>query len=347
MKRVKPYFGMPTWPGYYSWNLLKETGIGSPPVPIEPIAELLKLKVRYFPPFEHLDFDCDDDEVISSSPPASAPLFDDSPYWKQKTVIGGLSGKKRKRLDGLLKNRTVWIDGDKPYTRQRMTFGHECGHEVIPSHKGLSYLDHGCLIDPSLTNRFEREANAFGANLLMPAPWFFEDAHSVGMSLDSIEFVARHYQTSLEATAIQYVRFNLYPCAIVIAEPNPDFPLNTWDYPVIIRYSMRNSAFQDYIAPGTEIPHGTPLVSASIAKTSIKCKVTGWELGLRVDRRYLLDCKPWGTDGDVIALVWQIPEGEQKRLFRIQNHIYGSGNYRSSLVVATRNLEKVPASLTV
>jgi hypothetical protein len=345
VKTFKPYFGMPIWPGYYSWNILKETGIITPPVPIEPIAEQLRLKVRYFPPSEHLDFDQDQDHLVMPCLPASAPLFDDSPYWKQKTVTG-LPKKKYKRLDGLLRNRTVWLDGEKPLVRQRMTFGHECGHDVMPGHKGLSYLEHGCLIDPSLTNRFEREANAFGANLLMPAPWFFEDAHSVVMSLGSIELLAHCYQTSLEATAIQYVRFSLYPCAIVIAEPNPDFPLNTWDYPIIIRYSMRNSAFQDYIAPGTEIPHATPLVSTSITKTSIRCKVTGWDLGLDVDRRYLLDCKPWGTDGDVIALVWQIPEGEQKRLLRIQNHIYGHSNYRSSLVVSTGNLEKVSAGLT-
>jgi len=346
VKTFKPYFGMPIWPGYYSWNLLNQAGIKLPPVPVEPIAEQLHLKVRYFPPSMHLDLDPDEEHLAPPRPPAGAPLFDDSPYWKQKTVVE-LPGKKSKRLDGLLRSGTVWLDGEKPFGRQRMTFGHECGHDVIPGHKGLSYLEHGCLIDPDLTNKFEREANAFGANLLMPAPWFFEDAHSVGISLDSIELLARHYQTSLEATAIQYVRFNLHPCAILIAEPNPDFPLNTWDYPVIIRYSMRNRAFQDYIAPGTEIPHGTPLVSVSITKTSIKCKVTGWELGLRVDRRYLLDCKPWGTGGDVIALVWQIPEGEQGRLFRIQNHIYGSGSYGSGLLVATKNIEKVPVGLTI
>lgn len=223
---MKPYFGMPTWPGYYAWNLLQQVGVTSPPVPVEPLAEHLKLKVRHFWASQHFDFrDEEADDLPPSHPPAGAPLFDDRPYWRKNIATPG-SHLRRAGVDGILRRetRTVWLDAEKPMTRQRLTFGHECAHEIMPGHQGLSYLDRGCLIDPDRLNRYEREATTFGVHLLMPAPWFFEDAHSTELGLTAVDLLAHHYLTSLEATAIQYVRLNLHPCALVMAEPNPEFP---------------------------------------------------------------------------------------------------------------------------
>lgn len=334
---MTPCFGMPTWPGFYAWNLLQQVEIACPPVPIETLGDYLNLKVRYFRASEHFHPPLEEDEderPPPGYPPASAQLFDDTPYWR-----AGVAGKKSVRhqqvsVDGVLrrKSRTVWLDSEKPFTRQRVSFSHECGHEIIPSHRGLSYLENGCLIDPRRADPYEREATSFGINLLMPAPWFFEDAHSVSLGLNAVDLLSHHYFTSLEATAIQYVRLNLHPCAMVMVEPNPDFPDNTLDFPLLVRYSIRNRAFQDYIAPGRRIPHGTPLVTASRTQTSLQCQVTGWDLGLRIDRRYLLDCRSWGTQGDVIGLIWQIPEGRQQQLFSINNYILGSGQYKSSFM---------------
>jgi hypothetical protein len=225
----------------------------------------------------------------------------------------------------------VWLDAEKPVTRQRITFGHECAHEVMPGHQGVSYLERGCLIDPSRANRYEQEATAFGVHLLMPPPWFFEDAHSVGLGLNAVDLLAHHYWTSLEATAIQYVRLNLHPCALVMAEPNPEFPEGTWQFPLLVRYSVRNRAFQDFIRPGTPLPHGTPLALTSMSQVPSADRVSGWALGLRVDRRYQVECWPWGKEGDVMALVWQIPEGKQGWLFSLSSYILGAGDYKSRL----------------
>jgi len=331
-----PRFGTPTWPGIYAWNLLQQAGITYPPVPTEPLADYLNLKVSYFRASEHFSppSEEDEEEPPPSYPPASAPLFDDTPYWRNG-VIGKKTARQRQfSVDGVLlrKSRTICLDSEKPKTRQRVSFGHECGHEIIPSHQGLTYLEHGCLIDPRRANPYEQEATTFGTNLLMPAPWFFEDAHSVSFGLNAVDLLAHHYLTSLEATAIQYVRLNLHPCAMLIVEPNPDFPDNILDFPMLVRYSIRNHTFQDYIAQGTRIPHGTPLVTASHTQSSLQCQVTGWDLGLRIDRRYLLDCRPWGMEGDVIGLIWQIPEGRQRQLFSINNYILGSGQYKSSFM---------------
>jgi len=346
---MKPYFGMPTWPGYYAWKLLQEAGVMSPPVPTEPLAEHLHLKVRHFCASQHFGLPEEDEEADPSppNPPAGAPLFDDRPYWRQNTIA---QGRHRSRvIDGVLRreSHTVWLDVEKPITRQRLTFGHECAHELMPGHQGLSYLDSGCLVDPTRTNRYEQEATAFGVHLLMPAPWFFEDAHSVELGLNAVHLLAHHYLTSLEATAIQYVRLNLHPCALVMAEPNPEFPESSWDFPLLVRYSVRNRAFQDFIRPGTPLPRGTPLALTSLSQVPSADRVSGWALGLRVDRRYLVECWPWGKEGDVMVLVWQIPEGNQGRLFSLSSYVFGACGYKSRLaplpVPAPRTLVGVQA----
>lgn len=338
---MKPYFGMQLWPGYYAWNLLRQAGVTLPPVPTEALAEHLHLKVEHFCASQHfgLSGEGEEEDPLPADPPAGAPLFDDRPYWRPH-IAAKLS--KAKAIDGILRpeNRTVWIDAEKPVTRQRLTFAHECGHDIMPGHQGLSYLDQGCVVDPSRVNKYELEATTFGAHLLMPAPWFFEDAHSVELGLKAIDLLAHHYLTSLEATAIQYVRLNLHPCALVMAEPNPDFPEGSWNFPLLVRYSVRNRAFLDFIRPGTPLPHGTPLALTSLTQVASADRVSGWAMGLRVDRRYLVECWPWGKEGDVMALVWQIPEGKQGRLFSLTSYVFGACGYKSRLVLLSDSASK-------
>lgn len=330
---MKPYFGMPTWPGHYAWKVLWEAGITSPPVPLEPLADHLNLKVRYFCASHHFTptYEDEEDELYPPAPPTDAPLFDDGPYWRSTAVSEMRQRRRVSGIDGVLrrKSRTVWLDSEKPHTRQRVTFGHECGHDVMPGHQTLGYLEHGCLINPGRINAFEQEATNFGVHLLMPTPWFFEDVHSVGFGLGAVDELCQRYLTSLEATAIRYVHLNLHPCALVMAERNPKFPDN-WDFPLLVRYSVRNSRFQDHIRPGTPLPSGSRLVSVSISQTPCTDRATGWDLGLRIDRRYQIECRPWGRDGDVMALVWQISEGKQGELFPISCHLFAFGERQAS-----------------
>jgi hypothetical protein len=339
---VKPYFGMQTRPGYYAWNLLLRTGINAPPVPIEPIAEELNLKVKFFRGSEHFDSSAEEEDLPSVKPQNVPFLFDDTPYWRQPRVASGIC-RRPQRLDGLLRrrSRTIWLNCEKTLGRQRMSFGHECGHDAMPSHQGLSYVDHGCLIEPGLTNSYEQEATSFGAHLIMPPAWFFNDMHDAGMGLHAVDLLAQQYFTSLEATAIHYVRFNMHPYALVIAQPNPAFPAieSAWGFPLVVRYSVRNYAFQDFIAPGTWLPRPSPLTEASLSRViSTHQKISGWALGLRGDRRYLVDCRPWGTEGDVIALVWQIPEGKRGGLFSLNQYFLGSHDDRSNLVTPAQKV---------
>ena len=253
------YFGMPIWPGYYSWSLLKQVGISSPPVLVDPLAEYLNLKVRHFSGSEHFGAPSKEQKAPSPpKPPADVLLFDDRPYRRKRRA--GRSRRGHTVIDGVLRkdSRTVWLNADNPETRQRITFGHEIGHLLLPGHKDLNSLYDGCLVNPSRRDPHEQEATTFGAHLLMPPCWFFEDVHSIELGLHAVDLLACHYLTSLEATAIQYVRLNLHPCALIMAEPNLEFPEESWDFPLVVRYSVRNRAFQDYIRPGTLLPLRNP-----------------------------------------------------------------------------------------
>ena len=95
---------------------------------------------------------------------------------------------------------------------------------------------------------------------------------------------------------------------------------------------MRNQAFQDFIKPGTPLPHGTPAALTSLSQLPTADRVSGWALGLRVDRRYQIECWPWGKEGDVMILVLQIPEGKQGQLFPLSSYVFGACGYKSRLI---------------
>lgn len=92
-------------------------------------------------------------------------------------------------------------------SRQRFTIAHEIGH--LAMHKGTPvHVDHQFRInlrDPNSargTDVEEIEANAFAANLLMPAPWLRQELRSGLIDIDNSEEIAAladRYQVSLQA----------------------------------------------------------------------------------------------------------------------------------------------------
>jgi Zn-dependent peptidase ImmA (M78 family) len=74
---------------------------------------------------------------------------------------GGIEGAYQK----LEQERFILINQDRPTVRKRFSLAHEFGHD---------YLDHGSRFDRKISfsanDRFEREANKFAAELLVPRP---------------------------------------------------------------------------------------------------------------------------------------------------------------------------------
>lgn len=108
----------------------------------------------------------------------------------------------------------------KSKTRKRFTVAHELGHYCIGHHKGINYRcfrkDIGAT---SLSaKQDEREANEFAVALLMPDEYFREDIQQQEVSLDTINFLATKYETSMTSTAIRYARLSPNACAIIVSE---------------------------------------------------------------------------------------------------------------------------------
>ncbi len=99
------------------------------------------------------------------------------------------------------------------------TVGHELGHYYLGGHveailgSGAHYSRSGFVSqDP-----FEREADCFAAELLMPRGWFLSAMTNAGEGFRAIEKLASLCKTSIVATAIRYSELTDAPMAVIIS----------------------------------------------------------------------------------------------------------------------------------
>jgi Zn-dependent peptidase ImmA (M78 family) len=105
--------------------------------------------------------------------------------------------------------------------RERFVIAHELGHFLLHEHVRQA--------DNFSMSKFERmsyrgsheemEANYFAAELLMPKAMFTDAINkSAPPSFEEIERLASLFNTSLSATAIQYVKYSKQPCVFIITK---------------------------------------------------------------------------------------------------------------------------------
>lgn len=105
---------------------------------------------------------------------------------------------------------------------QRFSIGHELGHLHIPGH-AEALLPAGEAMHESRAgyrsdNVYEREADEFSANLLMPRRLFRPAMLRAGSGLSAILKLADLCETSRLATAIRYVKLTSDAMAVVVSE---------------------------------------------------------------------------------------------------------------------------------
>lgn len=140
-------------------------------------------------------------EILSSSKQKSAPvnlqsilnLYDLSvekipfpPDLMSKMNIGHISGL----MD--FDNSVLFLNDEDSYTRQRFTIAHEIGHVVLKHPKTIP--------GKHSESRFEKDANTFAAELIMPYDWL-----RIDLSLPSANFknIARKYLVSSKALEVR------------------------------------------------------------------------------------------------------------------------------------------------
>jgi hypothetical protein len=133
--------------------------------------------------------------------------------------------------------------------RKNFTIAHEIGHFVLPGHEKGSVActasEVGEWTDAPSEEDFEREANEFAAELLMPLERVEVIARSAPLSLDVVEKIAREFAVSLSAAAYRYCELASEPCAVV------------WSSDGAVQWAKRSSRFPHFLPRGKPIEDHT------------------------------------------------------------------------------------------
>ncbi len=130
--------------------------------------------------------------------------------------------------------------------RKRFTMAHELGHfELHEDSELIRSCDDIDISSYRRTRPEENEANEFASELLMPQQLFQPLCKQVLPCFDTISGLADQFRTSLTATALRYVEYSPYSCAIVISKDK------------IIKWHKRSEEFPYYIEYGSELDHNT------------------------------------------------------------------------------------------
>jgi len=99
--------------------------------------------------------------------------------------------------------------------RQRFSVSHEIGHWLL--HRGQSFRCRTDDIELNYTsnNNFEKEADEFASNLLMPRPIFLPAIKSTKhLGLSDLQLVANDFQVSLQAIALRLAAIDTLPIIV-------------------------------------------------------------------------------------------------------------------------------------
>ena len=137
------------------------------------------------------------------------------------------------RIIGKGNKAVISVNERSSRRRQRFSIGHELGHWMLDRGKAIYICQKRDLrtkwdfkADP------ESRANAYAADLLMPAFMFKPAAHGMPMTFASVGELADTFDTSQTATAIRLVQYGSYPAMVVCYgmegrrwyTPGPDVP---------------------------------------------------------------------------------------------------------------------------
>jgi hypothetical protein len=262
-------------------NLLGEIGLlnSKPPVPIELVMEYLAmkgLKLCYYTPHD-----------------APGPI---------KAVASDLD----EVLVYLEKTALLFVNQSRAMTRQRFSIFHGVGHFLLPKHRDLNYLAHGCTAMNPLTRKpFERQADRFAAAMNMPLGPFRKQMALLPFGMPTVENLAQIYFASIESAAIHYIDLIDTPCALICLEREyEEHGLLIPDSPLKVRYQVGNVSFPFRINPGTVIPLENELFWAcSKDEYYTEGSLSGSDLGLKPGTSLWINCLPQNHVGGVLALV--------------------------------------------
>ena len=205
------------------------------------------------------------------------------------------------------KGAMLFVNGSRPLVRQRFSIFHGIGHFIMPEHRGLNYLAHGCTtLNPLTQKPYERQADRFAAALNMPPSRFRHHMALLPFGMQTVEKLAKRYSASMESAAIHYVTLAKAPCALIWLERDyKEHGLRLPDSHLKVRYQVSSTSFPFRIKRGTEVPLESELFWRCSQDEYLTAGVIkGEHLGLEPGIKLWIDCIPHGHIGTVMALVY-------------------------------------------
>jgi len=149
---------------------------------------------------------------------------------------------------------------------RKFTVGHELGHYFLEGHVNHLFRDgqstHVSVSGFVSDNRYEREADAFAAALLMPKKLFSKASAQFRIGMNSVLALASLCEMSLTSTAIRYARLSRDPVAVVLSAEQR------------VLFSVMSPTFRAYrgltwLKKGMRVPQGTPTFSFGLDAVNI------------------------------------------------------------------------------
>lgn len=118
--------------------------------------------------------------------------------------------------------RLILVGSDQPAARRPWLKLHETGHSYLPWQSDVYGLTEDCehSLDPTITERFENEANYFASEVLFQGEHFVREARDLPFGvLTPVNQLAKRYGASIYTTLWRYVSTNPRACAVLVLKP--------------------------------------------------------------------------------------------------------------------------------
>jgi hypothetical protein len=188
----------------------------------------------------------------------------------------------------------IRVNPDRPETRRRFSIAHEVVHTFFPNYQTKTW----CRTDSRFRSRdnpddlVEMLCDAGAAELILPAPWFIEDARVVRTAAGLLE-LARKYVASREATLGNKDQTNLFgadPAEIALSAKK-----------LRLDYSIPSPNFIQaghYLPADKSVPNDGPLYTA--ASTGQPCEDKAWlDVGPSAGLYRVLAIPVWADDHEL------------------------------------------------
>jgi Zn-dependent peptidase ImmA (M78 family) len=101
--------------------------------------------------------------------------------------------------------------------RKNFTVAHEVGHYMLEKERER-YCSNEDLMTYEDKKYYEREANIFAAELLMPVEWVREYVKWKDDAIETFEEAARMFGTTLSSMSLRYAECGKYPIAVIFTQ---------------------------------------------------------------------------------------------------------------------------------